>query len=43
MSTNVTGNLRNICQSMANVLEQNRGTLEVLGIKSHSLTIKHSC
>lgn len=32
MSTNVTGNLHNICQSMANVLEQNRSTLEVLGM-----------
>lgn len=32
MSTNVTANLRNISQSMASVLEQNRGTLEVLGI-----------
>jgi len=31
MSTNVTANLRSICQSMANVVEQNKGTLEVLG------------
>nr|CAG4647444.1 EOG090X0EO1 [Megafenestra aurita]SVE92683.1 EOG090X0EO1 [Megafenestra aurita] len=37
MSTNVTGNLRNICQSMASVLEQNRGTLEVLAQSSHSV------
>lgn len=34
MSSNVTGNLRNICQSMASVLEQNRNTLEVLGNQS---------
>ena len=43
MSTNVTGNLRNICQSMANVLEQNRGTLEVLGSKMLQFFFKHSC
>nr|CAG4651370.1 EOG090X0EO1 [Simocephalus serrulatus]SVE94530.1 EOG090X0EO1 [Simocephalus serrulatus] len=38
MSTNVTGNLRNICQSMASVLEQNRGTLEVLAQSSQAVT-----
>nr|SVE82198.1 EOG090X0EO1 [Daphnia magna] len=35
MSTNVTANLRNISQSMASVLEQNRGTLEVLAQSSN--------
>nr|CAG4649727.1 EOG090X0EO1 [Scapholeberis mucronata]SVE93912.1 EOG090X0EO1 [Scapholeberis mucronata] len=38
MSTNVTGNLHNICQSMANVLEQNRSTLEVLAQSSNTVT-----
>nr|CAG4637392.1 EOG090X0EO1 [Ceriodaphnia reticulata]SVE73224.1 EOG090X0EO1 [Ceriodaphnia reticulata] len=38
MSTNVTGNLRNICQSMASVLEQNRGTLEILAQSSQTVT-----
>lgn len=31
MSSNVTANLRSICQSMASVVEQNKNTLEVLG------------
>lgn len=31
MSTNVTENLRNLTQSMANIVEQSKGTLEVLG------------
>ena len=38
MSTNVTANLRSISQSMANVLEQNRGTLEVLGMNNMKQT-----
>nr|SVE71341.1 EOG090X0EO1 [Daphnia similis]SVE71973.1 EOG090X0EO1 [Daphnia similis] len=37
MSTNVTANLRNISQSMASVLEQNRGTLEVLAQSSNTV------
>nr|SVE76052.1 EOG090X0EO1 [Daphnia hispanica] len=37
MSTNVTANLRNISQSMASVLEQNRGTLEVLAQSSNAV------
>nr|SVE86418.1 EOG090X0EO1 [Daphnia similis]SVE87669.1 EOG090X0EO1 [Daphnia similis]SVE88300.1 EOG090X0EO1 [Daphnia similis] len=38
MSTNVTTNLRNISQSMASVLEQNRGTLEVLAQSSNTVS-----
>ncbi|XP_046441805.1 vesicle transport protein SEC20-like [Daphnia pulex] len=38
MSTNVTANLRSISQSMASVLEQNRGTLEVLAQSSHAVS-----
>nr|SVE77281.1 EOG090X0EO1 [Daphnia lumholtzi]SVE77896.1 EOG090X0EO1 [Daphnia lumholtzi]SVE78526.1 EOG090X0EO1 [Daphnia lumholtzi]SVE79155.1 EOG090X0EO1 [Daphnia lumholtzi] len=38
MSTNVTANLRNISQSMASVLEQNRGTLEVLAQSSNTVS-----
>nr|SVE74474.1 EOG090X0EO1 [Daphnia barbata] len=41
MSTNVTANLRNISQSMASILEQNRGTLEVLGTNSYFLLVFH--
>nr|SVE89551.1 EOG090X0EO1 [Daphnia sinensis] len=38
MSTNVTANLRSISQSMASVLEQNRGTLEVLAQSSNTVS-----
>ena len=38
MATNVTANLRSISQSMASVLEQNRGTLEVLGMNNMKQT-----
>nr|CAG4642083.1 EOG090X0EO1 [Eurycercus lamellatus] len=38
MSTNVTANLRSICQSMASVVEQNKGTLEVLAQSSQTVT-----
>nr|CAG4635101.1 EOG090X0EO1 [Alona affinis] len=38
MSTNVTANLRSICQSMADVVDQNKGTLEVLAQSSQTVT-----
>jgi hypothetical protein len=38
MSSNVTSNLRNISQAMANVVEQSRGTLDVLGNFSSYIT-----
>nr|CAG4648283.1 EOG090X0EO1 [Moina brachiata]SVE93290.1 EOG090X0EO1 [Moina brachiata] len=38
MSTNVTENLRNLTQSMANIVEQSKGTLEVLEQSSRAVT-----